>query len=60
MPRFGSRYWTNLKNIGGIRLVEIASVIGTRLNIDNATKQLVFRNYARVLVDVDFSCRKNG
>lgn len=55
MPRFRSGYWSNLRSIGRIKLVEIAGVIVTRLNIDNATKQHVFRNYARVLVDVDFS-----
>lgn len=57
MRRFRSGYWSNLRSIGRIKLVEIAGVIVTRLNIDNATKQHVFRNYARVLFDVDFSLR---
>jgi hypothetical protein len=34
---------------------EIASVVGTPLDIDNATTKRLFGHYARVLVDIDFS-----
>lgn len=38
-------------------LLEIAGAIGTPLLIDSATQKCVFGHYARVLVDIDFSCR---
>ena len=36
-------------------LWEIASAVGTPLVIDNATSKRLFRHYARILVDMDFS-----
>ena len=38
-------------------LREIASAVGTPLVIDNATSKRLFGHYARILVDMDFSCK---
>jgi len=38
-------------------LCEIASAIGTPLLIDNATSKRIFGHYARILVDMDLSCK---
>jgi len=38
-------------------LLEIVGAIGTPLIIDCATKNRVFGHYARILVDIGFSCR---
>jgi len=38
-------------------LREMASAVGTPLLIDNATSKCLFGHYARILGDVDFSCK---
>jgi len=36
--------------------LEISRALGTPLIIDSATKNQVFGDYARILVDIEFSC----
>jgi len=38
-------------------LREIANAVGTSLLIDNATTNRLFGHYARILVDMDFTCK---
>jgi len=38
-------------------LLEIASGVGTPLTIDESTKARLFGHYARILVDIDLSCK---
>jgi len=38
-------------------LGEIACDVGTPFLIDNATSKRIYGHYARILVDMDFSCK---
>ncbi|AES74724.1 hypothetical protein MTR_6g012440 [Medicago truncatula] len=57
MHECGYDLWSCHKNIGWIKLYEIASDIGTPLIIDTTTQNYTFGHYVRVLVDLDLSHR---